>query len=119
MMDHLLNAKVMFPPTPRVLAPAAWVVNQAMRRATIATMPHWMRRLAGVRQPRVVDALITPVMRIAFRLGQANPERAVRMLELLSPSTVPIVAPVLLEIPARRPGTVTPAQARERVAAVL
>jgi len=114
MIDHLLNAKIMFPPTRRVLAPAVWVVNQAMRRATIATMPHWMRRLAGVRQPRIVDALIAPVMRISFRIGQANPQRALRALALLSPSTVEIVAPVLLELPPRHPETVTPAQARER-----
>ena len=31
MMDHLLNAEVMLPPMPRVLAPGAWVVNKALR----------------------------------------------------------------------------------------
>ena len=50
MMDHLLNAEVMFPPLPRVLRPAQ-VVNRVLRAATIATMPRWMRQLAGLRQP--------------------------------------------------------------------
>jgi hypothetical protein len=37
-----------------------------------------------------------------------------RALRLLSPSTVSVVAPVLLGIPPQRAETLTPAQARER-----
>jgi hypothetical protein len=114
MMDHLLNAEVMLPEMPRVLRPGTWVVNKALRYATIATMPQWMRKMGGSRQSRVIDALITPVMRVTFRVGQASPRALLAVLELISPSTVPVAAPVLLGIPPRNPETLTPAEARER-----
>ncbi len=114
MMDHLLDAKVMLPPVPLVLRPLNWTINQALRAATIATMPQWMRKLGGLRQPRAVDAAIRPVMRLAFRVGRTSPRLQLAVLRLLSPSTVPVAAPVLLDVPPRRPETVTPAQARER-----
>jgi uncharacterized protein (DUF2236 family) len=114
MMDHLLNAKVMMPPVPLPLRPLNWVVNEVHRRATIATMPHWMRKMAGLRQSRVTDTLVTPVMKIAFAVGATNPRLMLAVLNLLSPGTVPVAAPVLLGIPPERPETLTPAQARER-----
>lgn len=113
-MDHLLNGEVMFPPTPRVAAPVRWVVNKALRIATIATMPRWMRELGGLRQPRILDLLITPVMRLVFRLSHLSTRAQLLTLTLASPSTVPIAAPVLHGIPARNPVTLTPAEARER-----
>ena len=114
MMNHLLNAEVMLPPMPRVLYPARWVVNKSLRAATIATMPMWMRKMGGLRQPKWVDALITPVMRITFRIGHVSRRGELIALRFLSPSTVPIVRPILLGIPPERPETLTPAQARER-----
>lgn len=51
MMAHLLNAEVMLPPVPAMLRPGAWVVARVLRAATIATMPRWMRRMAGLRTP--------------------------------------------------------------------
>ena len=114
MMDHLLNAEVMLPPVPRVLRPATWVINKAMRWATIATMPQWMRKMAGLRQSRFIDALITPVMRVNFAVAQRSPRLELALLPMLSPSTVEVVAPILLKVPPRNPVTVTPAEARER-----
>lgn len=114
MMDHLLDAEVMMPPVPRLLRPGSWIVSQVMRRATIATMPGWMRRMAGLHQGRVVDALVTPVMRVTFAVLSRSARLQLLFLPLLSPSTVPIAAPVLLGIPPREPEVLTPAQARER-----
>jgi uncharacterized protein (DUF2236 family) len=114
MMAHLLDAAVMLPPLPRVLRPATWAISRSLRAATIATMPHWMRRMGGLHQNRLVDALVTPVMRLSFRAVARYPPAMLATLRLLSPGTVPIAAPVLLGIPAREPVTVTPAQARER-----
>jgi hypothetical protein len=91
-----------------------WVANKVLRAATIATMPQWMRKMAGLRQSRIVDAAITPVMRIAFRIGNANAHLKLLGLSVLSPSTAPVVAPALLGIPPERPETLTPALARER-----
>jgi uncharacterized protein (DUF2236 family) len=114
MMDHLLNAEVMLPPLPRLLRPGGWVVNKSLRCATIATMPQWMRKMGGLRQSRLIDALITPPMKIAFRLGHLNRRVELRLLRILSPSTVPVVAPILLGVPPLRPETSTPAEARKR-----
>jgi uncharacterized protein (DUF2236 family) len=114
MMDHLLNAEVMFPPLPRVAAPARWIANKVLRVATIATMPRWMRELANLHQPKLVDALVTPLMRVVFRVGVASKRLELFALGMLSPLTRPVAAPVLLGIPPERPETLTPAQARER-----
>ena len=113
-MEHLLHAEVMMPPMPRVARPAAWVVARFLRAATIATMPHWMREMSGLRQWRTSDVLITPVMRIAFWVAELNPRMKLAMLKQLSPATVPVVAPILLGIAPQRAEVVTPAQARER-----
>jgi hypothetical protein len=114
MMDHLLNAEVMMPPMPPALRPVNWGVNKALRAATVATMPQWMRKMGGLRQPRVVDVLIRPVMWTAFRVARLSPRLQVAALRLLSPATVSVAAPVLLGVPPERPETVTPAQARSR-----
>ncbi len=114
MMEYLLNAEVMFPPTPAVLRPARWAINKALRYATIATMPPWMRKLAGLRQSRLLDAAITPVMRVAFRISNANPRLKLLGLRMISPSTVAVAAPALLGLPPRQPETLTPAEARSR-----
>jgi uncharacterized protein (DUF2236 family) len=114
MMDHLLNAKVMLPPVPRAALPVAWIVNTVMRKATIATMPRWQRDLAGLRQSRVTDALIVPVMRVAFRLGAANTSLQLASLQLLSPSTRPVVEPILRGITPQREEALAPAEAFRR-----
>ncbi|HEY1539352.1 MAG TPA: oxygenase MpaB family protein [Solirubrobacteraceae bacterium] len=114
MMDFLLNGEVMFPPTPRVLRPMMWVVNKTMRIATIATLPRWMRKMAGIRQSRVMDALVRPVMMISYRLVHANRHVELAILGLMSPSTRKVMAPIFLEVPPQRTETLTPAQARER-----
>jgi hypothetical protein len=73
-----------------------------------------MRKLAGLRQSTLVDAAITPVMRIAFRVMHLSPRLQLVALRILSPSTAPVVAPVLLGIPPQNAATLTPAEARER-----
>jgi uncharacterized protein (DUF2236 family) len=114
MMEHLLNAEVMFPPLPAILRPGAWVVNKVLRTATLATMPRWQRKLAGLHQSRLADAAVVPVMRVAFRLTAASTRLQLALLGLISPSTVRIVAPVFREITPLREETLTPAQAFER-----
>ncbi len=114
MMAHLLDAEVMLPPTPAALRPITWVAARMLRAATIATMPRWMRKMGGLRQSRLTDALIRLPIWAAFRLGALDSRLQLRFLPLLSPSTVAVVAPVLLGIEPRQPRTSTPAEARER-----
>jgi uncharacterized protein (DUF2236 family) len=114
MMDHLLDAEVMFPPLPRIAAPGAWAINHVLRAATIATMPRWMRRLAGLRQPRAVDVAVTPIMRAHFRAAALSTTAKLAAVKLISPRTLPIVEPVLRGVVPPDPRTYTPAEARER-----
>ena len=111
MMDHLLTADVIFPPLPSILRPGAWVVSRIQRAATIATMPRWQRKMAGLRQSRIVDVLVTPVMRISFRVAALSTALQLRILKLISPGTVPIVEPVFREIKPAREEKLTPAEA--------
>jgi uncharacterized protein (DUF2236 family) len=112
-MHHLLRADVMMPPLPGAFAPLTWVTTRALRTATIATMPRWMRELAGLKQSRVADIAIRPVMRIAFALANLNKRAKLELLTFLSPMTRDVVAPVLYGVPPQQPVVRTPAEARE------
>jgi uncharacterized protein (DUF2236 family) len=114
MMDHLLNAEVMFPPLPRIAAPGAWTANKVLRAATIATMPRWMRDLAGLRQPAVVDAAIRPWMRTQFRIVSSSTRLQLALLGLISPQTRPVVEPVFRGLRPVREEILTPGEARDR-----
>lgn len=114
-MQHLLNGPALIAPLPRALAPVTWVVNRVVRAGVIATMPAWMREMGDIRQWRVTDVMIVPLLRLVFAGIHLSPAK-IRLanLRLLSPATVPIVAPVFLGIPPQRPEVLTPAKARER-----
>ncbi|MCW2928931.1 MAG: hypothetical protein JWM86_2899, partial [Thermoleophilia bacterium] len=83
-------------------------------RGTVSTYPRHIRQLFGLRQSRVTDALVRWPLRWANGHLYRHPRHAVALLRFLSPSTVPIVAPVLLGIPAERDETVTPREAQRR-----
>ncbi|MBO9520525.1 MAG: DUF2236 domain-containing protein [Nocardioidaceae bacterium] len=113
-MNHLLDASVMLPSLPRVFRPVSWISARALRAATIATMPRWMRELSGLRQSRLTDTLVVPVMKVAFWLANANKRTKLDLLTFLSPMTRDVVAPVLYGVVPDNPVTLTPAEARER-----
>ena len=108
----------MFPPLPGIAKPAAWIVSRVLRMATIATMPGWMRDLGALRQPRIVDWAIRPLMKVAFRISALSTQAQLIGLSLLSPRTRPVVEPVFLEIRPLREETLTPAEARQRYQSV-
>lgn len=113
-MHHLLDASVMLPEMPRVFAPANWVVGRVLRAATIATMPHWMREMGDIQQPRLVDAAVAPVMKVAFRAVNANKRVKLELLGFLSPMTKPVVAPIFYGVAPTEQVTRTPEEARAR-----
>lgn len=113
-MHQLLDARVMLPKLPWFLAPVSWVTAFALRKGTIATLPRWMREETGLKQSRLMDALIRPVLRVAFGVVSLSGQVQVALLRLLSPMTVSVAAPILLGVPPEREEVLTPAQARER-----
>jgi uncharacterized protein (DUF2236 family) len=114
MMDHLLNAKVVLPKAPLVLRPAVEVINWFLRAGTIATMPRWMRRMSGFDQPRIVDLLVRPVLKVSFGVVDRTPRLKLRVAHLIAPSVVPIAAPYILGIAPASGEVVAPAEARQR-----
>lgn len=112
-MAHLMDV-TQLGPVPRVLRPARWVVARFFRAGVIATLPHWMREMGDLPQSRAVDVAVRPVLRAAFLLTATSKRLQLRILGLLSPSTVPVVAPVFLGVPPTHPEVLTPAEARER-----
>jgi uncharacterized protein (DUF2236 family) len=116
MMDHILDAlyDVLAHPLPRAFAPLAWVASRMVRKATVASMPQWQRKLGGIRQWRLTDAAIGPIMRAAFWGFALSTRFQLAALRILSPATVPIIAPILLNTEPADPRTVTPAEAFER-----
>ncbi len=114
MMAHLLRSEIMMPPVPAVLRPGNWVVARVLRAGTLATMPHWMRSLGGLRQSRLTDVLVTVVLRMSFRTVHLSRRLELMLLQVLSPMTVPVVKPVLLGVPPTNPVTLTPTEARQR-----
>ena len=113
-MQHLLDGGLLVSPLPRWLLPVSWLNNAVLRAGVIATMPRWMREMGEVRQPRVVDTLVRPVLWTAFRASRLSARLQLTFLRGISPGTVPIVEPVLRGIPPLSPEVLTPAQARER-----
>jgi hypothetical protein len=79
-MAHLLDAKVMMPPMPWVARPLAQVVSEVLRAGTIATMPRWMREMSGIRQSRIVDALVRPILWTGFRVISLTPRAELLVL---------------------------------------
>ncbi|MFJ9313278.1 oxygenase MpaB family protein [Pimelobacter simplex] len=113
-MAHLMDVSQLVDDVPAVLRPARWVVGRFFRAGVIATLPHWMREMGDLRQPRVMDVAARPVLRATFAAVALSTRVQLRILGLLSPSTVPVVAPVLLGVPPVTPEVLTPEQARER-----
>ena len=113
-MNHLLKADVMMPPMPFFLRPAAWFVGRVLRAGTVSTMPKWMNEMSGLKQWAVTGFLATIVLKVSFRVLHLSRRAELALLSVLSPMTVPVVAPILLGVPPKNPEVLTPAEARER-----
>ena len=112
-MKHLMDVDQLVQ-VPWVLRPGQWVVGRFFRAGVIATLPRWMREMGDLQQSRAVDVAVLPVLKVTFALLASSKRLQLRILGLLSPSTVPVVAPVFLGVPPTNREVLTPEQARER-----
>ena len=87
-----------------------------MARATIATVPAWMRVLGGFDQSRAADALAISAGRAAMRVATPLPARLRLVDRVLSFDPAGLAERAARRSPLR--ATVTPAQARERFGAI-
>lgn len=113
-MNHLLDSQVMLPELPPGVRLAAEVISYFIDKATLASMPRWMREMVGLPRHRLVDTLIVPIMRMGFAVTHLSRRLELLLLAVLSPGTLPHAGPMLLGIPPERPETLTPEQARDR-----
>lgn len=114
MMDHLLDGVNAVVPRQGVLGLARPFANWTLRHATIATMPHYMRSMAGVRQSRATDLLVTAWLRLVMRLVARSYPVQRYLLGVLSPRTLPVVQPHWRGIAPEHPVVLTPEEARHQ-----
>lgn len=111
MMNFLLDAGTTVLPE-RMPRPVKVVFNTVTRRAIIATMPRWMRKLGATTQSAVMDRVAVAVTRPMIRLLGASTWLQLWALRIASPRTAPILEPVFRGIPPVRPEVREPAEAR-------
>ncbi|MGA8988556.1 oxygenase MpaB family protein, partial [Aeromicrobium sp.] len=92
------------------------ILRPLARRATIATLPAWMRSQVGIRQSRLTDAVVTALIRPMFRMIARRPRVMADLLRAVSPLAHPVIAPVILGIAPELPETVPVAEAWRRAA---
>ncbi len=113
-MDHLTRIDAVYPVAPLVLKPGFWLFGRLMRIAVIATLPRWQRDLGNLRQPRIFDVLIRPVMRALLKVAELSPRIKLGVIAVASPSTVPIVGPMIMGIPPVSDEILTPEESYRR-----
>ncbi len=101
-------------PGPRLDALPLSTSFRAMSFASVATMPRWIRRLAGVDQNWAMDAVATLVARRAV-LALLPIDARLAGLSQISPLSCPLLEDALRGAPPKNPNTVTPKEARAQV----
>lgn len=97
-VEHLLDAhESLFSNAPAALKPLLAPVQAAMRAATIATLPQWMRKMGGIQQSKAADRAAITAMRIGLNAIAALPiKQQLKIVQFLSPATEKVIAPALL-----------------------
>ncbi|MCW2924195.1 MAG: long-chain fatty acid--CoA ligase [Thermoleophilia bacterium] len=80
----------------------------------VATMPRWIRRLAGLRQGRALDALATAVTRVVVRPWYRL-DRVLFIMERFAPAAGVVIRDAMVGPAPLEARTVTPTEARERL----
>ena len=95
-----------------------WAGSRVLAPAAIATLPKWMRHMGNFDQPAAVDAAVTPIARAWVQALSANNFRPMlAVARRIAPETAEVLASALTAGPPAQRRTVTPAEARERLAA--
>jgi uncharacterized protein (DUF2236 family) len=108
----ILNIKGVNEQHGRVSKAIMWPLLKTMRPMTIATYPHWMRPVMGVRQGRIVDFAAIMTGRIVFNaLAMAPKSMTAEVVRWLSPTTHSLVGGNLLGLEPENPVVVDPVDA--------
>jgi len=99
---------------PGLLGPLSAVVHELLRRATVSTLPRWMRAAIGSRQGPLADAALTALLRPLMRWAARRPRLLATVLAESSPRAYPVIAPAVLDLTPETPETVTVQEAFRR-----
>jgi len=103
-----------------ILAPALtretvvlWPIVRFFKIAALTTMPRHLKDLAGLSQPRFVDAVVAALGRPLFAVFDAIPNPHIVIRPLL-PGAADVLGAAIYGPPAKNPRTVTPDEARNQ-----
>lgn len=114
MMNHLLDGAAEVIPDGGLFGLTRPVVSRLLRAATVATLPTYMRSLAGVRQSRAADLAATAELRAVLTVLSGSTAAKRLVLGSIAPNALPLLEPHWQGIEPIDPIVYTPAQARER-----
>lgn len=110
-INHILNgAETAFTGLPK---PVRMVLRPFLRRSIIATYPHWMRPMAGLKQSKAMDAAMFALWKPLFKLASKSPDFQVAVLKRICPRAVRYIEPALRGTPAETPRVWKVATARK------
>ncbi|RMI27942.1 DUF2236 domain-containing protein [Nocardia stercoris] len=115
MTEFILGTEFIFPETlPAWTEPVQKAIGKLVGKAVVATYPEYIRKLFDIRQPHLEDLLLRVVLRPVFAAMHHDPALYTTVAKFFIPTTVPIVGPVLVGLPAQSPRTMTPREAQRR-----
>lgn len=104
--------------TPRDSGVRLWAGSRLLAPAAIATLPQWMRRMGNFDQSAAVDTAVTPIARTWVRALSTNNFRPMlAVARRIAPETAEVLAAHLTAGPPAQLRTISPSEARERLAA--
>ena len=105
-LDAFENAFVDLPKPLRVVA------RPLFRRSVIATYPHWMRGMAGLKQSKAMDAAMFALWKPILSAFHRSPSALMWIVHRICPRAERYIEPAIRKIPAESPRVYTPEVAR-------
>jgi uncharacterized protein (DUF2236 family) len=115
MVRFILKLDVALPPSmPRLLKLMIWPLLAVLRRGVISTYPQHMRDLFGIRQGRVMDALVRWPLKISHGIIARSTLLTYALGSWLAPAAFETLAPVVLGVKPLNEITMTPREAQAK-----
>ena len=105
-VDHIIDGgETVFVGLP---APIRKIVRPLFRRSIIATYPHWMRPMLGVKQSKMMDQAMFTAWKPLLFFANKNPWLVSWVVKRICPRALRYIKPVYYKVPAESPRVYTP-----------
>ncbi|MGO1949943.1 MAG: oxygenase MpaB family protein [Mycobacteriaceae bacterium] len=109
-VDHILDgAETAFVELPK---PIRFIIRPFFRRSIIATYPHWMRPMLGLKQSAVTDQAMFALWKPFLYGFQKSPAMICWVIKRICPRALRYIKPIYYKVPADSPKVYTPEVAR-------